>query len=137
MLEKGIEKVKRSNNFKYRIISAHALSESIPAPSNSYDSVVDTFGLCSVRDPVKALEEMKRVVKPNGLILLLEHGKSSNYTWINNALDKTTCDHAKRWGCFWNRDIKDIILKAGLEPSQISTHHFGTTQAIIIECNKI
>jgi methyltransferase OMS1 len=44
---------------------------------SSFDTVVDTFGICSFEDPVKVLKEMKRVVKKDGQILLLEHGKSS------------------------------------------------------------
>lgn len=40
-----------------------------------FDFVVDTFGLCSFNDPVNVLREMARVAKPDGKILLLEHGK--------------------------------------------------------------
>jgi methyltransferase OMS1 len=45
-------------------------------PDNCFDTVVDTFGLCSYDDPVVVLKEMKRVCKPDGKILLLEHGRS-------------------------------------------------------------
>jgi len=47
-----------------------------------YAAVVDTFGLCSFSDPVEALREMKRVVKPGGKILLLEHGKRYVQLWF-------------------------------------------------------
>jgi len=40
---------------------------------NHFDTVVDTFGLCSVSDPVKSLSEMRRVCKGDGKVLLLEH----------------------------------------------------------------
>lgn len=42
---------------------------------NSFDTVVDTFGLCSYNDPIKVLHEMKRVCKKDGKIILIEHGK--------------------------------------------------------------
>merc|ERR1719262_2200071 len=43
----------------------------------SFDTVVDTFGICSFESPVEALREMRRVVKDDGKVLLLEHGASS------------------------------------------------------------
>jgi len=46
------------------------------APSDYYDSVVDTFGLCSYGDPTTVLEEVTRVVKPGEVVLLLEHGRT-------------------------------------------------------------
>lgn len=54
-----------------------------------FDYVIDTFGLCSHHDPVKALKEMARVCRADGFILLLEHGRSE-YEFINKALDKTS-----------------------------------------------
>ena len=43
---------------------------------DSFDTIVDTFGLCSFDDPVAVLKELQRICKPNGKILLLEHGRS-------------------------------------------------------------
>lgn len=48
-------------------------------PNASFDTVIDTFGLCSVEDPVAMLREMARVCKPDGRVYLLEHGRSA--TW--------------------------------------------------------
>jgi len=44
----------------------------------SYDCVVDTFSLCVIPDPLAALKEMARIVKPGGKVLLLEHARSDN-----------------------------------------------------------
>merc|ERR1712157_386461 len=100
--------------------------------NNTFDTVVDTFGLCSFDDPIAALREMSRVCKKKedgGKILLLEHGKSSKYTWnfFANYLDSGAEHHAKHWGCVWNRDIEQIVLDAGLKIEYISMWHFGTT----------
>ncbi len=54
-----------------RIVSVDAL----PYPSESFDTVADTFGLCSWDDPVRGLKECFRVLKPGGTMLLLEHGR--------------------------------------------------------------
>ena len=44
--------------------------------AGSFDTVIDTFGLCSMSNPVIGLRALGRLVKPNGRIILLEHGRS-------------------------------------------------------------
>jgi methyltransferase OMS1 len=126
MLKMSLPKAKKDT--KFLVMSATDLSFA----DDTFDTVVDTFGLCSVSDPVKALLEMKRVCKKNGRILLLEHGKG-HYNWLNVALDKTSHDHASKWGCWWNRDIVSILKSAGLGNHKLDRYHFGTTYSIVIE----
>lgn len=83
----------------------------LPAP-RYYDTVLQNFGLCSMADPQKLLGEMARVVRPDsGRIYLLEHGRGW-YDWINGLLDKFAPSHFERYGCWWNRDIEDIVRRA-------------------------
>ncbi|KAJ3003521.1 Methyltransferase-like protein 7B [Thoreauomyces humboldtii] len=98
----------------------------VAVPDATYDTVVDTFGLCSCGDPVVALREMARCCKPDGKVLLLEHGRS-HYGFLNDALDKTAGEHARAWGCWWNRDIEALVSEAGLEVVEMERYHFGTT----------
>ena len=103
-------------------------------PSNSFDTIVDTFGLCSYNDPVVVLKELSRICKPNGKILLLEHGKSQHWDFITNYLNKHAERHAKNWGCVWNRDIQHIIQtqsSAFLQLEVYRTFHFGTTYYMV------
>lgn len=96
-----------------------------------FDTVVDTFGLCSMDDSTRALREMQRVCKKDGgRILLLEHGRSS-YAWLSGLLDKFADLHAQKWGCHWNRDILALVEKAGLEVETVQRFHFGTTYYIV------
>eukprot|EP00466_Bigelowiella_natans_P009225 jgi/Bigna1/54598/estExt_Genewise1Plus.C_380038 len=105
-------------------------SEDIKFPDNSFDTVVDTFGLCSVDNPQLVVKEMVRVCKPEGTILLLEHGRSS-YTWLNSLLDKYAGKHALKWGCFWNRDIDHYLHQSGLVIQTHQLHHFNTTHYVV------
>ena len=62
--------------FKTEVVEADAAR--LPSKSETYDVVVDTFGLCVYDEPVAVLRELGRVVKPAGRILLLENARPSN-----------------------------------------------------------
>ena len=87
--------------------------EEIPLESQSVDTVLVTFTLCSIDDAAAALEGMRRVLKPGGKLLYCEHGAAPD-------------DSVRRWqerlnpgwkrvsgGCNMNRDIPDLIRKGG------------------------
>ncbi|CAK7224227.1 hypothetical protein SCUCBS95973_005445 [Sporothrix curviconia] len=77
-----------------------------------YDTVVQTFGLCSVADPVVLLANMAAVVKPDtGRVVLLEHGRGG-WPVVNALLDKYATKHFARFGCWWNRDMAAIVADA-------------------------
>ncbi len=105
-------------------------------PPESFDTVVDTFGLCSCSDPRTALEQMVRVCRPGGRIVLLEHGKG---TWklINDILVAQEQTHFNRWGCHFNRDvdalITDLVKREGLRLVWRWRTHFGTTICAVLE----
>ena len=107
-------------------------AQSLPFEDNSFDTVVDTFGLCSMEDPVSALREMQRVCRPGGRILLLEHGRSP-YEWLARMQDKSADKHAERWGCYFNKDIYGLIREAELKITSRFDWHFGTTNVIFAQ----
>ena len=99
MLEKANEKLSRmsiTEKVRHEVLVADA--GKLPFPDNSYDTIVDTFGLCSFDDPTAVLKELQRVCKPDGKILLLEHGRTKAYTGLSSYLDKHAERHAKNWG---------------------------------------
>lgn len=52
------------------------MGEAIPFPDASFDTVVSTFTLCSVTDHARSLAELRRVLKPGGLLIYAEHGRA-------------------------------------------------------------
>ncbi|KAG0307163.1 Methyltransferase-like protein 7B [Dissophora globulifera] len=88
---------------KFEIMNAAA----IPHPDQSFDTVVDTFGLCSFEDPVKVLKEMKRVLRPGGRLLLIEHG-NSHWGFMKDMQAKQLDKHVHKYGCYWNREIGEL-----------------------------
>ncbi|KAG0231725.1 hypothetical protein BGW42_008677 [Actinomortierella wolfii] len=105
---------------------------SMPYPDQSFDTVVDTFGLCSFEDPVAVLREMKRVLKPGGQILLLEHGKSS-WEFMQTMQAKHLERHVNKYGCYWNREIENIVGEAGLKVKESERSQLGTLFYLVVE----
>lgn len=104
----------------------------IPYPDQSFDTVVDTFGLCSFEDPVQVLREMKRVLKPGGRLLLLEHG-NSHWGFMKDMQAKQLDRHVHKYGCYWNREIGELVQEAGLRVVEQERSQLGTVFYIIAE----
>ena len=89
--------------------------DSIPLESNSVDTVLVTYTLCTIPDAISALERMRRVLKPGGSLLLCEHGiaPDRNVRRWQHRLNSPWSRIAG--GCNMNRDIPDLIRKGGFE----------------------
>ncbi|AET38720.1 putative RNA methyltransferase Ecym_3223 [Eremothecium cymbalariae DBVPG len=95
-----------------------------------YDTIIQSFGLCSHYDPVKALQNFATLLKPGGRIVLLEHGRGT-YDFINKILDARAVKRVETWGCRWNLDIGEILDDSGLEIVEEKRTHLGTTWCIV------
>lgn len=95
-----------------------------------YDTIIETFGLCSHHDPVKALQNFAKLLKPGGRIILLEHGRG-NWQFINKHLDNRAEKRLDTWGCRWNLDIGELLDDSGLEIVEETQHQFGTLWCIV------
>lgn len=105
------------------------------AESNNvrYDTVVEAFGLCAHEDPIAALKNMAKLLRPGGRIVLLEHGRG-NWDMLNNHLDFRAEKRMKTWGCRWNLDIGELIDDAGLDITYEKRVHLGSTWMLV--CKK-
>ena len=95
-----------------RFIEADATA--LPFEDGSFDFVVDTFSLCVIEDPVAALREVRRVLRPNGRAVLIEHSKSDvrplgAYQDLTSKPVKTMSK-----GCVWNQDVEALIAQSGM-----------------------
>lgn len=87
----------------------------LPFDDDRFDCVTVTWTLCTIPDPVAALQEARRVLKPAGKLFFIEHGRSD---------DNRIARWQDRWnpiqnflacGCNVNRKIDDLIVNAGLQ----------------------
>jgi ubiquinone/menaquinone biosynthesis C-methylase UbiE len=97
--------------------------EEISAADASFDSVVSTFTLCTIPDPLAALRQMLRVLKPDGRFFLVEHGRSSEpkiQRWQDrmNGVQRAMCG-----GCNMNRDIERLVREAGFAFEEIDKYY--------------
>ncbi|CAI4058842.1 hypothetical protein SKDZ_04G5160 [Saccharomyces kudriavzevii ZP591] len=95
-----------------------------------YDTIVEAFGLCSHEDPVKALNNFVKLLKPDGRIILLEHGRGQ-YDFVNKMLDNRAEKRLNTWGCRWNLDLGEVLDDSDLEVVEEKRTHLGTTWCII------
>jgi phosphatidylethanolamine/phosphatidyl-N-methylethanolamine N-methyltransferase len=84
----------------------------LPFPNGAFDTIVTTFVFCSVPDPIKGLSEARRVLKPGGRILMLEHVLSEHPVLrrLMQWLDPVT---HQLWGAHINRDTVANVRRAG------------------------
>lgn len=107
------------------LMDAHALA----FPNAYFDTVISSLTLCTFPDPIAALEEMRRVCRSDGRILLLEHGRSSNRL-LGRLQDIRADAHAEQLGCRWNREPLELVERAGLHPVTARRTFFGVFHEI-------
>jgi ubiquinone/menaquinone biosynthesis C-methylase UbiE len=98
-------------------------------PDRMFDTVVSTLATCTFPDPAAAVLEMRRVCRPEGRILFLEHGRSDRER-IGRWQDRHAHRHARHLGCFWNRDPLAIIQEAGARVIRARRTGFGIVHVI-------
>lgn len=96
---------------------------SLPLPDASVDTVVSTWTLCSIPRAADALHEMRRVLKPGGSFIFLEHGSAPDLkvaAWQNRL---TPFWKQFTGGCHLNRKMDDLILRAGFRLNELKTFY--------------
>lgn len=116
-------------NAAFAVGKAESLVD-ISSENFKYDTVIEAFGLCAHEDPVAALKNMAKLLRPGGRIVLLEHGRST-WDFVNKHLDFRSEKRMKTWACRWNMDIGELIDDAGLDITYEKRVHLGSTWMLV------
>jgi ubiquinone/menaquinone biosynthesis C-methylase UbiE len=104
-------------------------AEAIPLDTASADTVLTTWTMCSIPDASAALSEMRRVLKPGGDLLFVEHGRAPDASvarwqdWLDPAWRPLA------GGCHLNRPIAELISGAGFRFVDLRTGYAGRPHA--------
>jgi ubiquinone/menaquinone biosynthesis C-methylase UbiE len=102
-----------------RIVEGSA--ESLPLASDSVDTVVTTWTLCSIPDVAAALREARRVLRRDGRLIFVEHGRADDPR-VQRWQDRLTPVWKRlAGGCHLNRPIADLVREAGFAIEQLDT----------------
>ena len=105
----------RAKDFNSKISFIEATAESIELESSTFDSVVIGFSLCTIPEPMKALAEAYRLLKPGGSLFFIEHGLAPEPN-IQKWQHRITPVWRKiAGGCNLNRNIEELIIAGGFE----------------------
>jgi SAM-dependent methyltransferase len=100
-----------------------ASAEHLPFAIAVFDTIVMTWTLCSIANPVAALMEMRRVLKPGGQLLFVEHGLSLEIAIARWQHWLTPCWKRIGGGCHLDRKVDDLIRAAGFRINAMETGH--------------
>jgi ubiquinone/menaquinone biosynthesis C-methylase UbiE len=113
----------RSSRTRVHLIEAEA--EMLPLADRSFDVAVSTLTLCSVFDPIRVLNELRRVLRDDGRLIVIEHGLSPDAgvaRWqnrLNRLHGIVAC------GCHLNRPMADLVEKHGFRFGALRTFYLA------------
>lgn len=104
--------------------------EALPLADASIDTIVLTWTLCSIANAPRALQQMRRVLKTNGNMIFLEHGRAPDAR-VTAWQDRIT----PMWrriagGCHLNRKIDELITAAGFHLRELQTGYLPGPRAM-------
>ena len=106
------------------------VAEKLPVETRSVDCVVTTLTICSCADVFKTLQEIRRVLKPGGQYLFLEHGLSHDPNIQRWQRRLTPLQKKLGCGCRLDRNIRGLLADACLEPSEVRSFYMEKTPKV-------
>ncbi len=117
-----------------------APAEDIPLENSSVDTILSSWTLCSIPEVKTALKEMRRVLKPEGHFVFIEHGQAPDPS-VQKWQERLAPLFRTLAGCNLNRKMDDLISGAGFEidnlqsrylegPRFLAYHYYGEAKLI-------
>jgi ubiquinone/menaquinone biosynthesis C-methylase UbiE len=116
-MARRLERKLSGHSLPVRIV--HAPAEALPVEDGHFDYVVSTLVLCTVNDPARALAEIRRVLKPGGRLVFLEHVRSEDPKLARWQDRFQPLQYRIGHGCHCNRATLDNVKAAGFEVEQV------------------
>ncbi len=113
---------KRANGYSHIEQLLIMDAEDLTFADNTFDTIVSSCVFCSIHNPVKAFEEMRRVCRSTGSIYLLEHVRTKNKV-IGKIMDILNPISFRLYGDNINRRTYDNLIEAGFKASQIEVEN--------------
>jgi ubiquinone/menaquinone biosynthesis C-methylase UbiE len=105
-------------------------AERIPDDDASFDTVLVTFSLCTIDEPVDALKEMRRVLKPGGRLIFCEHGLAPDASVRRWQRRLTPLWSKLAGGCHLDRDIPGLLQEAGFRVDDLQQMYLPGPRAL-------
>lgn len=119
--------MKRARDVKFPLEFLDLKAEEIPLDDKSVDTVLVTYTLCTIPDVNRALQGMRRVLKPGGRLIFCEHGEAPDPSvrkwqeWMTPAWKKIA------GGCHVGRPIPQLLREGGFTVEKMETMYLPST----------
>lgn len=113
----------RDGGLPYRVRLQQADAQALPHADDSFDTVIAFLTLCSVADADAAAREMRRVLRPDGVLLVMEHVRAERGSRLGVWQDRLDPLWSRlAVGCRLNRDTAEILHRAGFDAAQLERY---------------
>jgi len=121
----------RAEGLVFGVDLVEGAAEALPLEAANIDTALVTYTLCSVGDPMAALAELRRVLKPGGSVLFCEHGRSPNPATARWQDRLTPAWRRLSGGCHLNRDVERELVQSGFAIAALETFKLPWTPGLI------